>query len=112
MLAPITKDDKVQGFVVLDPTLIKDYVPVDHFTIDNLHNLEVYAADLKWLFKDLENHIAVMNTDIPQNTLKSKFQQAGVHLEELCIVNGDQVYGSAQLEQLLMAGLVMDMNPF
>lgn len=107
-LAPVTKNDKVHGFVVLDPNLMKDVYDLP----TNLHELEVYAADIKWLFKDLKNSAAVISTDIPKDTFKSKFNQAGAQLEEICTINGDQVYATMQLEEILMSGLVMEFNLF
>ncbi len=109
ILKPIA-GEKVEGFVVLDPKLIKS--PIQDLTPGNLQNLEKYAADLKWLFKDLEHSVAVISTDIPKAVLQKKFSQAEVHLEEILERGGRQIYGCTQLEEILMSGLVNETNIF
>lgn len=111
-LAPISNEGKLQGFVILDPNLIQSPISTDDLTLSKLEDLEKYAAELKWLFKDLETHMGVLSTDVPKQDLKKKFQQLQVHLEELVVVNGQQVYGSIELEELFMAALVHEINPF
>ncbi len=109
MLKPIV-GEKVEGFVVLDPKLI--HAPIQDYTPANLENLEKYAADLKWLFKDLENSLAVLSTDIPKDEFKKKFSKARVHLEEIMEREGRQVYACMEFEEILMSGLVMEFNLF
>ena len=111
-LAPITKEGNVQGFVVLDPTLIATQISNEELTLSNLQRLEKYAAEIKWLFKDLECNSAVMSTDISEEHFKNKFQQQQVHIENIVSMNGEQFYGSVELEELIMAGLLFGKNPF
>ena len=112
VLAPICIGQKAEGFALLDPKLMKNPIHASEFVPSKLVSLEKYAADLKWLFKDLEQGPAVISTDIPDEQLKKKFVEAGVHLEEITQMDNYTVFGSLNFEEIIMAGLVMGFNPF
>jgi hypothetical protein len=109
VLKPIA-GEKVEGFVVLNPELIES--PIEDLTPGNLENLEKYAADIKWLFKDLEDCVTVMSTDIPEEIFKKKFAQKQVHLEQIMERGGRKIYGCLEFEEIIMSGLVMEFNLF
>lgn len=109
LLKPIA-GEKVEGFVVLNPDLIES--PIEDLTPSNLENLEKYAADLKWLFKDLKDCVTVMSTDIPDEIFKKKFEQKQVHLEQIMERGGRKIYGCLEFEEIIMSGLVMEFNLF
>ncbi len=112
VLFPICNGDIPEGYALFDPELMKQPMHQSQFVPSNLKQLERYAADLKWLFKDLENGPAVISTDIPEEQLKKKFSEAGAHLEEIAQLTDHKVYGSMNFEELIMAGLVMEVNLF
>ena len=111
-LRPVHKDNKVLGFAVLAPHLMRAAPTEEDMHFDNLEKLEDIAADIKWLIKDLTQGIALITTDLSKEHLTNKFKEAKVHIEHICNMDGQDFYGSIEFEDFITAAQIQDINLF
>ncbi len=111
-IVPISLNGTLHGIAVLDPNLLDHEILPSERTFASLPHLEKYAADIKDLFDDLESSASVLTTDIPHETFDAKFQMTEVDLDQITLPCGNVVYLSMEVEELIMAAMLQDINPF
>lgn len=100
--------DKVVGMAVIRPSLITSEFSLH---MDHIKQIEPFAANLKWLFQDLEHDECIFSSTLPEPHIADQFEKAGVDIAKIS-VGGYTVYKSNNLADFFKAAQTLQINFF
>ena len=100
--------ETVVGFVVLDPELFHEPFSLH---VDDIEKLEPYAADIKWLFQDLQDNVAVFSSEMPVPHVLGQFEKAGLKATPI-LETDDVVYFTKDLADFIKVAQTLEIGFF